>query len=304
MSFPQVLEVALGLILIYYVLGAIVSTVTQTVMESLETRGVALEKYLKRIAGGKTVDLTNLPQIKALRPIRYVRWWSIFGGSTEEKKLERIPVETLVDAFFDLSGLTGRGVVSAGELTGLIDKLPDSEGKQALLGWIEQGVTAINDLRSRAYSYFGGLLSQAALTFKARARSFVIACSITITVLCGADSIQIAKDLWTDAGLRSLAAHQVQVAASQPDSATPLDGVISQIGALPFFTGWWHAESVPPPAPTADWFIYVGLKLLGLAITAAAVSQGSSFWYDLLKKLTGSSSSRPPDPGDAAGAVG
>jgi hypothetical protein len=304
MSFPQVLEVALGLILVYYVLGAIVSTVTQVVMESFETRGVALEKYLKRVAGGKTLDLTNLPQIKALRPIRYVNWWSIFGGSTEEKKVEKIPVETLVDAFFDISGLTSKGSVSASELTSLIGKLPDSEGKQALLGWIEQGVTAISDLRNRTGAYFAGILSQAALTFKARARSFVIACSIAITLLFGADSIQIGRELWTDAGLRSLAVSQVQTTVAQPESTPDFGGLISQLGSLSFRTGWWHATSMPAPVTRTDWLTYIAMKLLGMGITVAAVSQGSSFWYDLLRKLTGSSSGRPGDPGDPAGAAG
>ena len=31
--------------------------------------------------------------------------------------------------------------------------------------------------------------------------------------------------------------------------------------------------------------MFIFLKVLGLGITAAAVSQGSSFWYDLLKKI-------------------
>src|SRR5512144_560843 len=74
MSFPQVLGVVIGLVLIYYILGAIVSTITQILNESFETRGAALEMYLQKIAGDKTIDLTNLPQIKALRPIRYVNW--------------------------------------------------------------------------------------------------------------------------------------------------------------------------------------------------------------------------------------
>ena len=82
MSFPQILEVAIGLILIYYILGAMVSLVTQMVMESLETRGVALERYLKIMAGDMAIDLTSLPQIKALRPIRYARWWNVLGAGT------------------------------------------------------------------------------------------------------------------------------------------------------------------------------------------------------------------------------
>ena len=71
MSIPQILEVVIGLIFIFYVLGSIVSLVTQWINESLETRGKALEKYLIKIVGDKKLgDLVTLPQLQALRPIR------------------------------------------------------------------------------------------------------------------------------------------------------------------------------------------------------------------------------------------
>ena len=141
MSFPQIFEVTLGLIVVYYILGAIVSLVTQIAMESRQTRGAALEMQLKRMAGLLSADLTDLPQIRALQPIRYASWWTMFDAGTEQKKVEKIPVETLVDAFFDLSGLASQGRLNADELTDLIDKLPSSEGKQAMLDWIHRGVT-------------------------------------------------------------------------------------------------------------------------------------------------------------------
>jgi hypothetical protein len=304
MSFPQMLEVAIGLILIYYILGAFVSLITQMVMESLETRGVALERYLKIIAGDMSIDLTSLPQIQALRPIRYARWWNVLGAGTAAKKIEKIPVETLVDAFFDVTGLTSKGSLSANELTSLIGKLPDSDGKQAMLRWINQGVTALSELRERTSTYFTGMLNQAALTFRARARSFVILASIVITLLFGTDTIQLARELWTNAGLRSLAAQQAQAVVSQPEGISDANTLLTDLGTLSFRIGWWRTQSVPAASSFGDWFTYVATKLAGLAITAVAVSQGSSFWYDLLRKLTGSSSSTAKPSDDPPGALG
>lgn len=304
MSFPQILAVATGLILIYYVLGAIVSMATQMVMESLETRGTALEHYLKKIAGDKFVELTSVPQLRALRPIRYAKWWNVFGAGTKEKKVEKMPVETLVEAYFDISGLSGRGSLNADELTGLIGKLPESGGKQALLGWVQQGVTAISDLRERTGDYFEGLLEQAASTFKARARSFIIVSSIVITLLLGIDSIQLARDLWIDAGLRSLAANQTELTSAQKSSQTDLNATVNQPGLMSFHIGWWRTTDTALPTSPINWLTYVFLKLTGLGITVAAVSQGSSFWYDLLKRLAGSSGNHSPDSANGNGAVG
>ena len=59
---------------------------------------------LIKIVGEKKVeDLIRLPQVQALRPIRYKNFLSVFGSITEPKT-EKIPVAILVDAFFDLSG--------------------------------------------------------------------------------------------------------------------------------------------------------------------------------------------------------
>lgn len=289
MSFPQILEVAIGLVLVYYVLGLVVSTITQIVLESLESRGTALEKYLIQIAGDKTVDLTRLPQIQALRPIRYKNWWGVFGSNTAAKKVEKIPAPVLVNAFFDLTGLTGKQGLDATELTALISKLPESDGRQAVLNWIQQGVTDVNDLRDRTTAYFSGLLDQAAATFKSNARSIVIILSILITLIFGTDSIQLANDLWKNSELRTVAAMQANAVVQQQGDTTDVTSLLNELGVLSFKIGWWQ-DQMPQGTTTIDWIRYLIFKFLGLGITVAAVSQGSSFWYDLLKKLTGTSS--------------
>jgi hypothetical protein len=287
MSIPQVLEVAIGLIVVYYVLGSIVSLITKWINEAFETRGIAVERYLKKIAGDKMMDLTNLPQMKALQPIRYKNWLSVFGASTEPKKIEKIPVASLVDAYFDIAGITANKDLNADELTALIDKLPDSEGKTAFINWINQGVTNVNDLRTRTTAYFTGMMDQAAATFKANARSFVIMLSIAVTILFGTDSIQLARDLWANAELRAIAAAQADVVVAQEGINADLTSLVKNLGAFSIKIGWWRqTENLPKNPTTSDWAIFGLLKFAGLCITAVAVSQGSSFWYDLLKKLT------------------
>src|SRR5512140_3209287 len=108
MSFSQVFEVVIGLILVYYVLGAIISWVTRILIEFQETRGRGLEVYLRKIAGDKTVDLTKLPQMRELQPICYKTIFSVFSSATVARRIEKVPVATLSDSFFDLTGLTGR----------------------------------------------------------------------------------------------------------------------------------------------------------------------------------------------------
>lgn len=286
MSIPQILEVAIGLIFVYYILGSIVSLITQWINESLETRGRALERYLVKIVGDtKVEDLVKLPQLQALRPIRYKNFLSVFGSGTEPKKIEKIPVATLVDAYFDLAGLTANKELNLLQLAEVIDKLPDSEGKQAFIQWINQGVTSIEDLRKRTNAYFTGMMEQAAATFRANARSFVIILSVGVTILFGTDSIQLAKTLWSNAELRALAAAKAEMVVQQEGVDASIDDLIKELGDLTIKIGWWQTERPAAGADTMDWVWFIVLKVAGLGLTVVAVSQGSSFWYDLLKKI-------------------
>jgi hypothetical protein len=304
MSISQVLEVALGLIVVYYILGSIISLITQWINEFFEARGRALEGYLIRIIGEKKIgDFVSLPQLDALRPIRYKTPLSVFRSLTEPKRIEKVPVATLVDAFFDFAGLTGKQELNLLQLADLVDKMPDSEGKRAFISWINQGVTSIADLRTRTTAYFTGMMEQAAATFRANARSVVIVLSIAITVLFGTDSIQLAQTLWTNAEARTLAVAKAQMVVAQEGMDVQVSDLLQELSDLTIKIGWWQTERPVDGASAMDWVTFIFLKVVGLGLTAAAVSQGSSFWYDLLKKIASptSSSSKPASESSGVG---
>ncbi len=288
MSFSSVLDVAIGLMVVYYLLSSMISLITQLINETFETRGKALEECLLRLLGDKKLgELVSLPQIQALQPIRYKKMMSVFTSAVEPKKLEKIPVATLVDSFFDISGLTANKEAELLQLAELIDKLPDSESKSAFINWINQGVTEMKDLRERATVYFNGVLEQASATFRARARSVVISLSIAITLLFGTDTIQLAQTLWHSAELRAAAAAQAQMIVEREGANADMSDIVDGLALYSIKIGWWETQQFPEPgSPVMDWVSFVFFKSLGLSITAMAISQGSSFWYDLLKKLT------------------
>ena len=154
-----------------------------------------------------------------------------------------------------------------------------------MLHWVEQGVTNIEDLRKRTVTYFSGVMDQASATFKSNARSFVIVLSIFLTLLLGTDSIQMAKTLWENAGLRAVAVAKAELVVQQEGSTEDIDSLITDLGDLKVINADWIFKERPATPTALGWLEFLGLKFIGLGLTVAAVSQGSSFWYDLLKKL-------------------
>jgi hypothetical protein len=136
--------------------------------------------------------------------------------------------------------------------------------------------------------WFSGVLEQASNFYKAHARQWVIILSIVVSLLFGVDSIQFSKSLWNNANLRA-SADAIATAYAKDTSSTDITKLANDLKSFDFQIGWWTApKDVPQPGAGAQaWIVWALLKLLGLGLTSVAVSQGSSFWYDMLRQLKG-----------------
>ncbi len=288
MSISQVLEVALGLALVYYLMGLLVSWMSKFVMEVFETRGRTLEGYLKRIVGGKSLrQLVSMPQIRSLAPVRYQDWRDFFSRSFKlvEKRVEKIPAENLVDAFFDLAQID---LAASGEdLLAAIEKLPPSEGKTELLRLVNSGVTHAVELRTKMGLWFDGLMAQSAAMFTALARRYVFFFSLCVTLVFGVDSIDLFQQLWSSPDLRAIAAVKAQAYIDEQGYDADTAPLLANLEELTIRVGWSSIlKNAPPRDSVPDFIKFWLVKITGLLLTTIAVSQGSSFWYDILRKVT------------------
>ncbi|MCS6994061.1 MAG: hypothetical protein NZP74_09565 [Anaerolineales bacterium] len=288
MSLSQVLEVALGLALTYYLMSMVVSWMCQFVMTTFETRGRTLESVLRRIVGGKALgQLLSMPQIRSLAPVRYQDWRSLFSRNVQlvEKRVERIPVSNLLDAFFDLAKLDI--AANSEELVELINKLPPSEGKTELLRLVNSGVSSVLELRAKMALWFEGLMQQASEMFAAMAKRYVVFFSLALTLLLGVDSIDLFRQLWATPDMRAIASVKAQAYIAQYGYDADTEPLLADLEQLTIHIGWSSVLKNAPSLERPDAFVrFWFLKLLGLLMTTIAVAQGAPFWYDLLRKMT------------------
>lgn len=285
--FKEMFGAILGLVLVYFILSLASSSISEILMEALEVRARSLQRYLLLIVGDKKIiDLVRLPQIVALRPIRYKSLFSIFGAATEPKMVENIPVPILVDAFIDLMDLGDKRNRKVSELKKTIQNMPECDGKRALQLWVQQDIVTLDELKTKLTTYFTGLLEQAKATANANARSFVVTLSIIIVLLLGTDSISLARDFWFLPQARAVFAAFVENAQSDEAGVGEVESLISEIDNLSLSIGWPQLlRYMPVNGSARDWLEFILLRVVGLGITAIFVSQGSGFWFDVLTKL-------------------
>jgi hypothetical protein len=307
-TLSQVVSVALALVVVYYVLGLIVSAITKYALDVLETRGKILENFLKdHLVGaaeeGKALTiekLKSMPQIDTLKPVRYVKkGLGFFTGKTEIVDIvEKIPPKNLVDALFDIAKTTQ---TAENDLQKFIDLLPDALPgskkefalKKELTTLVKNGFDDIDALRSKVETWSTGLMAQASVEFKARAKRIVFVLAFVVTFLLGVDTIELVKNFWNNAAISATADTQAALILKATDGQNTANAdvqqLLAQLEQLQAINYQWYVKP-----ESADW-TWIAWKILGLLITALAVSQGSSFWYDILKQMKGENVKPPSE---------
>jgi hypothetical protein len=100
--------------------------------------------------------------------------------------------------------------------------------------------------------------------------------TLVVILITGVDSIEIVKALWQQPTVRAAVAARVDrlIDEQSEDGATAMLSELKQT-QIPIL---WTKASIP--RNPLGWVS----KLIGLFITWIAASQGSSFWYDLLRQ--------------------
>ena len=337
-----VLEVAIGLILMYLVLSLIVSAVNEFLAGLTDRRADFLRKGLENMLGqALTGRLYQHGLIRGLvrRNSLAHRSPSYLSSSTFSAALmdllSRIQIpaqpatssetELLQARLANLSSEAGGQVpaLNIGPLS-VEDAQAHGDLKEALSVFASDAAD-LAQVKERVEAWFDEAMDRVSGWYRRRTRAVLLVVGAILVGWLNADTVTVAQQLWIDPSVRgaALAAAQDVIAQESADASTPTPPVPG-------------AEPVPPVKPAADLepaeaaesaaeaigdLEEIGLplgwspeqrptgtwawalKALGLLLTTLAVSFGATFWFDLLKRLVGLRASGPPPP-EANGTTG
>lgn len=360
MSISTVLGVAIGLMIVYYVLGLIVNIMVEETKKLLQIRANTLEEILVELLEDRDdpnadlglLNVQGLMDHPLIDNLRLTQQW-FAGRISREAKVEKISNSTfsvaLLDALIDdkfrvqavrgaieqlpdatirqgllelfdshvqndqellvllrqaiqeipddetrqtLLKLVDLGFASPEEqvtaLRQAIQKLPDGKTKRALFTLIDYDVQDLDQARQKFSDWFDSKMVKAGDLFAQRARSWVLLFSFIVTFVVGADSISIAQNLWQQPARRTVIETGVADILEEyegTEAISQIEPLVNELVELDIPATW-----VQSPLPLDDAGDLL-LKFVGLIITAIAASRGSSFWYDMLKRVNPASSS-------------
>ncbi|MBZ5510991.1 MAG: hypothetical protein LAN70_07445 [Acidobacteriia bacterium] len=290
-----VLEVAIGLALVYLVLALICSTVTESVAGVFQLRSKTLGKGITSLldegspAGAKVAQqFLSHPLIKKISD----------KGRLPSYISPQLFARVLVDIISP--GQAGRSPTEA-EITAAVDQMPDSELRSSLKAVVSG--RSLASAEERIAAWFDSSMERVSGWYKRKAQVVALAAAVVITIFANADTVQVTNALWSEPELRAQVVQQAQQAsqAASPQAANLL--VEYKDGDSPVPSPPISVKSIPEPSgPVAQllgwksaqdanlissgqYTALVETHLVGWILTALAVSLGAPFWFDLLKRF-------------------
>lgn len=301
----QIIDVAIGLALMYMFQSILVSGLNEFIVSAFSYRGKVLQRFLNLALRDKDQN-NNL-------------FKKIYGSPylLNLTKIGRIPSEITSRNFADATvEMINRGDFSSASISEKIkhniQQLPESNFKDILASKIEETHGDVEAFKKSIEDWYNDYMAKVSRWYKSRMNYFILAFSFFITVAMNVDSFRVMNELWKNEKLREsvvnlseeITRQEYKEYLSDTTAKDSLDVALNKVNAnyqklhlLDFPITWAYEYQVKnmgkghmkelPLIEKLKWsFAQINLeKFLGFLITTMAVSIGAPIWFDLIKKL-------------------
>ena len=261
-----IVDVALGLILLYSTLSLVASVVKEWISSVLALRAKNLQEGIQNLIGkDHTSQLYGHPLVSTL--------------AKENKLPSYIGSGTFASVLVDLLGQHGNGksVIAARDKAAvLVDRVGDDPVLgPALRALSNAGAETVADLRREIADWFDEGMNRVSGWYRRKVQRNIFLIGMVVAVSANTSTVHVVRDLWEDEALRYALAQQAVPVAGDAENSGTLQVPDDLLASFPL--GW---EGV------SGWGVG-GLvtHMVGWLFTAAAVSLGAPFWFDLLSRV-------------------
>lgn len=298
-----VLDTAIGLIFVFFTISTLCSNIYTIIARVLNSRGKLLKKGLDKLLGP---EMCNQVMSHPLIQKNTLKNRSILGL--------RLDYENLPD-WIDpkvFSEVVAEVCEEASKMSDISRVLP-SEIHHSIVYFTEQlqaGRQTLDDTRTALEKWYNDRMYTLTEIFRRQSQYFIGIIAAIVAITFNINTLVIAQALWEGPTLRDavVEAAGAQIAANadqgfvrpsdEGDDFEDIQGATDVINDLSFLNipiGWTEQElatfGLPSEiamtddpnrnAPT------IFISLIGWVITIGAAMFGGTFWYELLKRLTG-----------------
>jgi hypothetical protein len=277
MGSNAVIDIAIGLILMYLVLSMLATVINEFIATKLKLRASTLRDGLAQILDNPT-----------LKDQFYKHGLVATGNSAvggDDSHVSYMSGRTFALAVLGSLDPT-KPLPGFDDIKDMVVKLPPSKIRDTLLAQLTTANGDLEKLRDNLARAFDAMMDRVTGIYKRYLKWISLAVGIVLAVVMNADTIKVGTALWNDASLR---AQMVETARSFKTPDAPAGGNVNvsvvtkaiqdaETDLRPLPVGW-------PDTPKLTSFGAWVMKIVGLLLTGLALSLGAPFWFDLLSKF-------------------
>jgi hypothetical protein len=311
-----IVQLIVGLILIFFLLSLASSGVQEVIAGAFRIRAKQLSAFLTKTLGPELEDLVyRHPIVRGLsKPAPETKGTLDDPAPPQKERPSYIPKDAFADALHGVllastpDETPGPGLGPAGDpldaladvpakIDAAINAIPDPGARSLLQHAWANAEKNVDAWKAELEKWFDASMERLSGWYKRYARRAILAIAVVLAFALNADTITFVSTLWRDPAIRATVASQAQnvQSAKCPPQSSSFDCVaqsVQQIKSLSVPIGWpAHPANDPrvPHGSTSNLIWGWLVKFIGLLLTAAAISRGAPFWFDLLNRFSGGS---------------
>jgi hypothetical protein len=297
-----ILDVAIGLVLVYLLLSIIASSAREWCEAFLRSRAAQLEHGVRELLADKAgTDLATAmyehPLIASLYRGAYdpIRMTKGRIRSRHSDLPSYIPKENFALALIDIvvrgADPTSPTQASArspkielGTVRAQIGSIQNPAVQRALLTALDTAAGDLDRFRRNVEDWFDSSMDRVSGWYKRETQHILLGIGLLLAVGGNVDSIALGRYLYNNKAARDAIVAEASVVSRDSTSVSAnMDRVARQLDSLQLPIGWTHRTG---SRATQQWDIGRFLEaLFGWLLTAFAVSFGAPFWFDMLNKI-------------------
>ncbi len=277
----DMLDVAVGVAVIYLLLSFVASALAELAESYLKFRSKDLRRGIRELLQQSD---EKSPLVQAFYEHPLVA--SLYPGGYKTGTLPSyIPARTFALAFLDIAAdpeaAAKKVTTAAGEVPVVGEKL-----KEIAERFTKSAAGDAEAARKEVEQWFDSSMDRVSGWFKRRTHRMMFAVGIVMAITLNIDSIRIIKYLNTNKAARQAIVNSAaSISENVEQTGTPKERLQANLDELDRYglpVGWEFLDDDKSEyTPQWIWF----LRVLGWLMTAFAVSLGAPFWFDILNKI-------------------
>lgn len=310
----NILEICIGLILVFLIVAVICTAIREGLESWLKTRSAYLERGIRLLVN----DLNGSGLAKSIynHPLIYGLYWGEYKSGSAGKDAPvfarggnlpaYIPTKNFALALMDIvakgpdpdaAGAIGNEHISLDAIKANINSLGDPQIRRVLTSALLVAQNDINKYQKFLEEWYDGSMDRVSGWYKRSTQKIIFLIAITASVGLNVNAIRMVNYLAQNEAARKLIVESATT-VSKDSTATKMEAGAAreQLNSLNLPIGWDNGKESAYIKANDDssWNTIFG-PLLGWIITALAATLGAPFWFDMLNKIIVIRSTVKPD---------